>query len=132
MTFNAVNQFVAEPLVVAFAVVMCHELFECAAEVPFTQWDDPIQTFLFNRANKSLCVRIAVWCAERCPDQPHTSRLKHRLNRGAPLAIPVTDKKPLRLEHTIDRQLARALDHERFVRMRRGADDVDPSRVSVA
>ena len=93
--YNVVNKFVAEPLMVAFAVVMGHEVFQRATEVPLAQRHNAIQTFLFDRANKPFCVRIAVRCPEGGPDQPHTGRFEHRVNGGAPFAIPITDQKPL-------------------------------------
>jgi hypothetical protein len=60
---NTIHQFVAEALMVAFAVVVDHELRERAPEVPLTQLYDPLQAFLFDRTNKPLRVCIAVGCS---------------------------------------------------------------------
>ena len=72
VTCNTINQLVAEALMVAFAVVVEHELGERPTEVPLTQPNDPVQAFLFDRANKPLHVHVAGGCATRGPDHAHT------------------------------------------------------------
>jgi hypothetical protein len=89
---NTVDQFVAEPVMVAFAMIVDEGLGERTAEVPLTKRNKAVQAFLFDGANKPLRVRIAVRRAERCPDYSHTGRLKQVSNRGTPLPIAIADQ----------------------------------------
>jgi hypothetical protein len=45
---NTVNQIVAETLMIAFAMVVDKELGERTTEVPLTERNHTIQTFLFD------------------------------------------------------------------------------------
>jgi hypothetical protein len=45
---NTIDQLVAKALMVAFAMVVDHELRERTTEVPLTQRYDPVQAFLFD------------------------------------------------------------------------------------
>jgi hypothetical protein len=101
--FNTINQFVAEPLMVAFAMIVNKERGEGTTEVPRPQWNTAVQACLFDRANKPLRMRIAVRRAERCPDHAHRGRLEQVSNRTAPLLIAVANQETLRLEHAVCR-----------------------------
>ena len=46
--FNTINQFVAEPLMVAFAMIVNKALGEGTTEVPLPQWNKAVQAFLFD------------------------------------------------------------------------------------
>jgi hypothetical protein len=65
-TSNTLDQFVAEALMVAFAMVVDHELPERTTQMPLTQRNEVVQAFFLDRANKPLRVRIAVRGAKRC------------------------------------------------------------------
>ena len=45
---DTIDQFVVEALMVAFAVIVNHELRERTTEMPFTEWNHAIQAFLSN------------------------------------------------------------------------------------
>jgi hypothetical protein len=68
---DAIDQFVTNPLMVAFAVIMDHVFGERTAEVPLAQRYEAVQTFLFDRPDKAFRVRIAVRRTERSPDDAH-------------------------------------------------------------
>jgi hypothetical protein len=76
MGSSIVDQVVAEALMVAFAMIMDHELGERTTKVPFPERNHAVQALFLYRPNKPLRVRIAVGCAERCPDHAHTGRLE--------------------------------------------------------
>ena len=76
---------------VAFAMIVSDELGERPTEMPLAERNHAVQAFLFNGANKPLRVRFAVGRTERRPDDAHTGLFKQVPNRGAPLAIPVTN-----------------------------------------
>ena len=59
------NQPIVKTLVIPFPVVVRHERSERPAQVGFTEDDDPIQTFLLDRPDESLRVRITVGRLER-------------------------------------------------------------------
>jgi hypothetical protein len=75
----AVDQFVAEPLMIAFAMIMDDELRECTTKVPLTERNHAVQAFLLDRSNKPLRMRIGV------------SRRLHRLR--------AVRRKPFRVTH---------------------------------
>jgi hypothetical protein len=130
-SIRGVDEVVADALMVTFTVIVGHELRERAAQVPLSERNEAVETFLFDGTNEPLRVRIAVRRPERYPYNPHTRCLEDVPNGGAPLAITVADEKSLSIEHAVDgiRQLPRDLEHERFVRMRCTGDDLDPPRV---
>ena len=78
--FNTINQFVAEPLMVAFAMIVNKELGEDTTEVPLPQWNTAVQASLLDSANKPLSMCIAVRRAERCPDHAHPGPLEQGSN----------------------------------------------------
>jgi hypothetical protein len=55
---NIVDEFVAAPLMMAFAMIVDKELGEGPTEVPLPQENKTVQACLFDRANKPLRVRI--------------------------------------------------------------------------
>ena len=126
LNLHAVDQFIAEALMVALAMIVGHELGERATEMPLTERNHPIQAFLFDGPNKPLRMRIAVRRPKRCLDDAHTRRLEQIPNREAPLPIAVADQDAVSVDHAVGRggELACDLEHEGLVRMRRGADDV--------
>ena len=90
---TTINQVVADPLMVALAMIVDEELGERTAKMPLTNRNEAVQVFLFDRANKPLRMRIAVRRAERCPDDARTGRFEQVSNRGALLPIPVADQR---------------------------------------
>jgi hypothetical protein len=53
-------RLIAEPLMVAFAVIVDHELPQGTPQVLLTKRDEAVQAFLFDRPNKPLRMRIGV------------------------------------------------------------------------
>ena len=60
LLWRTIDQHVAQPLVVPFAMVMRHELGERPSKVAFTERDDAIEAFLPDRAHKPLAVGIQI------------------------------------------------------------------------
>ena len=56
----AVDEFVAEPLVIPLPVVMRDELGDRPAEITFTERDHPVEALVLDRAREALRVRIGV------------------------------------------------------------------------
>jgi hypothetical protein len=69
---HSVDQFVAEPLMIAFAVVVDHDLRERMPQVPLTDRDETIQALFFDRPDESLRMRVAIRRAKRSLDHSHT------------------------------------------------------------
>jgi hypothetical protein len=53
---------------------------------------DPIQTFLFDRAHEAFCVRVAVRRGRRRPDHANADRAEHRLHRRGPVRVPIAQQ----------------------------------------
>jgi tetratricopeptide (TPR) repeat protein len=127
----SLDQFVAEPLVIPFTVVV-HDVFgERTTKVSFAERNQPIQAFLLDRPYKSLRVSIAVRRAERDLDGPDAGRLKEVLDIRAPFPVAVADQDSSIAEHPVGciRDRPAHLPHEGLVRVRRGPDNPDSSRM---
>ena len=117
-----IDQLVIKSLVVSFAMVVCDEVDERPPEVTFTERDDAIQAFLFDRADEPLRMRVAVWCPERCPDDADARCREETFDAKAPLAITIADQHAMRVEASVGvlRQVTHGLDEEGFIWMRGG------------
>jgi hypothetical protein len=90
--WRAVDEFVAESLVIPLPMVMLDELGDRPAEMTFTERDDPAQTFVLDGPYEALRVRVRVGRLKR---RLHHSdpRLTQAFADGrAPLRIPVADQ----------------------------------------
>ena len=56
----AVDEHIAQPLMISLVVIIGHELGQGAAEVTLPDRDDPIQALLFDRSHKALRMRVRV------------------------------------------------------------------------
>jgi hypothetical protein len=72
-SLERLNQLVTDALVVPLGMVVDYELGNRASKMSFPEQDHPLQALLLDRPNESLCVRVAVGCTERCPNEPHSS-----------------------------------------------------------
>jgi hypothetical protein len=61
------DQFVAEPLMVAFAVIVDCEFRERMPRVPLTERYEAVQALLFDRPTKPLRMRVAIRVATGLP-----------------------------------------------------------------
>jgi len=118
---QSVDKLVAETLMIAFPVIVGDEFGHGPTEMAFTERDHLVQAFLLDRADKALCIRIAVWRTERRLHESNASRREKVLNGGTPLPIPVADQDGTRAERSGNgvSQVAHRLDDERFIRVRR-------------
>ena len=69
---DAVDELIAEALMVAFAVIVPHKLREGMPQVPFTEQYEAVQALRFDRPNKPLRICVAIRGAKWCLDHPHT------------------------------------------------------------
>jgi hypothetical protein len=62
------DQSIAQPLMVAFRVIMLHEFTHRAAQRRLPDENHPIQTFFFDRANEALGISVQIRRHRRQPD----------------------------------------------------------------
>ena len=74
LRLRRIDQFVAKSLVVAFAMVMRHEIGERPPKMAFSERDDAIEAFFFDRADEAFRVCIAVRRTGRCPNHADARR----------------------------------------------------------
>ena len=124
-----IDQFVIKSLVVSFAMVVCDEVDERPPEVTFTERDDAIQAFLFDRADEPLRMRIAVWCPERCADHANARCREEALDPKAPFAITIAEQHAMHVTACVAvlRQVPHGLDEKGFMWMRGGPQNLDPT-----
>jgi hypothetical protein len=129
LPWQVIDQLVAQPLMVSFAIVVCHELGEGSPQVPFTEGDHAIEAFLLDRTHEPLRMRIAVRRQERGPNHSDACRCEEALYGGAPLSIAVADQQVIPGEHAIDivGKPAHRFDDERRVRVWCSAENMDPT-----
>jgi hypothetical protein len=128
---NAGDQLIPEALMIALAVVVDHVLCKRTTKVPLTERNEPVQALFLDRADKPFGVRVAVRRAKRCLNHLHTGILKQLPDGEAPLPVAVAEEHPVSAQQALIRncQMTYDLEHERFIRMRCGARDLDAARV---
>src|SRR5688500_10601445 len=99
---------------IAFTVIVGDEFGHGPAKMAFTERDHLVQAFLLDRADKPLCICIAVRRTERCLYDSHASSLEEVLNGDTPLPISVADQNGVRAEYSLNRvsQVTHRLDDE--------------------
>jgi len=55
--YGAVNQGVLQTLMIPLALLVFDELGHRSSEMPFPQWDHPVETLFLDRSHKPLIVR---------------------------------------------------------------------------
>ena len=64
--------------------------------------DHLAQTLILDRANKSLCKRVGVWCLKWSEHNLHTRILNHRLELLREFGIPVEEEKSFSKQEPVD------------------------------
>jgi hypothetical protein len=121
LMWRTVDQFVVEPLVVLFAMVVRYEIREGPPKMAFTERDHAVKTFFSDRAHEPLRMGIAVRRQERRPNHANACGLKEALDGGAPLPVAIANQHAMPAQQPVDvvGQIAHRLDDERLVRMPR-------------
>ena len=111
-------------------MVVGDELSQSPTKVRFAQRDDTLQALLLHRADKPFRMRVAVR-RTRGVRSTRTDRREPLLYRATPLRIMIADQDPSPPQEGVSLASDRpqALDDEGFVRIRRRAQDLYPSRV---
>ena len=106
---------------VPLAVIVDNELGDRAAKMSLAQWNHEIKTFLLDRANEPLRIRVAVRRPERCPNTADALAFEELQHRTTPLAVPIANQKTPVRQDTVDRirHVANGLHHEGFIRVSR-------------
>ena len=97
------NQAIVDALVIPFLMVVIDERRERSTQVRFSQDDDPIQAFLFDRPDETFRVRVAVGRLKRRLHDTNAAVSQGLAERGAPFRVPVADEDPVATEHTVIR-----------------------------
>jgi hypothetical protein len=77
---------------IPLVVVVGHELGYRATKMPLPEQDHALEALLLDRPNESLRVRVAVGCAERCPNDSYSLVFKEFQYATAPLPIAIADQ----------------------------------------
>jgi hypothetical protein len=96
--------------------------------VPLTKWNEPIQALLLDRTDKSLgvCVCVAIVRTKWRLNHSHPGLFQKSRDGHAPFPIAVAQEHAQSVAPAVSRNrpLPHDLDHEGFVQMRRGPDDL--------
>ena len=79
---RAVNEFVAEPLVIPLLVIVCNELGDRPAEMTVTKRDHPVEALVLDRAPEAFRVGIRVGRLKRCLHHADPSLVTGGRGRG--------------------------------------------------
>ena len=100
------------------------------SKMALAEWNQSIETLPFNRADEALGVGVCVRRPIRRPDDADPRVLQACANWLTPLRVPVADQHAT--HPTVGRcEGPRHLAHERLVRMRRRAEDLNPPRTQL-
>ena len=121
------NQLVVETLVIPFAMVVRDKFRDRAPEMTLPYWNHPVETFLFDRSDEPLSVRIRVRSARRRQNHADASVAKLLSHCTAPFSIPIADERAMADQYAV---ISRGdephhLAHEELSRMGRGPEHVD-------
>jgi hypothetical protein len=89
---RAVDQRIADPLVIALGMIVRDVLTNQPTEVPLAKREHPIQAFLFDRSHEAFCIRVAVRRGRRRPHHANADRAEHDLHRRGPIRIPIAQQ----------------------------------------
>jgi hypothetical protein len=89
---DAVDERVAQRLMIALVMIVINEFPDRPSEVFLANRNDPIETFLFDRSDKSFRVRIRIRRLERCLHHAEASLVQQPSHLRAPFPIPIADQ----------------------------------------
>ena len=89
---RAVDERIAEALVIALAMVVLAELCQSVSEVAFAERNHAIEAFVSDRAHESLGVRVGIGRLVRRLHHSDSRIVQELAHRRAPLGVPVTDQ----------------------------------------
>jgi hypothetical protein len=128
LALSTPDQFVLETLVIALVMIVDHVFGQRVTEVPLTERNETVQALFLDRADKPFRVRVAVGRTKRGLHHAHTGAFQNC--RTARLHFRSRSQRnargPSRL--SLGRQVPCDLQHECFVRMRRGSQDLRTPR----
>src|SRR6187200_2536913 len=106
---------------VPLAVIVDDELGDRAAKMSLAQWNHEIKTFLLDRANEPLRIRVEVRRRERCRITANAFAFEELKHGTTPLAVPIANLHTPIYQDAVNRirQAADGLHHEGFIRVSR-------------
>ena len=118
---RAVNEFVAEPLVIPLLVVVGNELGDRPAEMPVAEWNHPVEALMLDRAHEPFGIGIRIRGLERRLHHADPSLTQARAHGYAPFRVPDTDQHAMTAQDPLVRRGERATDlaHEDLIGMGR-------------
>ena len=127
---GSVDQLVAEPLVVAFFVIMIEEGGTGSAKRSLSEQDQFVETLGFDRQNKSLAVSVQVRTSSWQLDVLHAGVSEDSEKLVSELGVTVVNEVALVAKETVLAvdEVSGDLRHEGGIRVRRDAGDLDAAR----
>ena len=112
---------------ISLTMIVLDKFRDRPSEVPFTERNHPIETFLFDRAHEALRVGVGIRRLERRLYNVDTSLRQQLSELATPLSVAVTDQHAMIPQQSVlgPRERATDLAHEQLVRMRCGSHDLD-------
>src|SRR5690349_13921010 len=96
------NQAIVEPLVIALEMIVLGELGDREAEVAFTERNELVKAFGFDREHEALRDRIQVRALRRQLEAPDAGRAKDRAKRLSEQRVAVMDQVALASQDSVD------------------------------
>ena len=95
---------------IAFAMILRDVLGHGLAEVPLAQWNEAIETFLFDRADEPLSVGICIRRPPRRLHNPDALITQQPAYLSAPFRVPIADEHAMRAQESVIRHRQRTTD----------------------
>src|SRR4030095_11739714 len=111
---------------VSLVMVVRDILVDRASQVALAEWNQSMQAFELDGPHEPFCMRVTVRSADGRLDNVDTRGAQERDHRAAPFSIAIANQHRARVQNTVDvvGEMPYGLQHEGFVWMRRGTNDV--------
>jgi hypothetical protein len=122
---RAGDEAIADTLVIPFGVVVRDVLRYSRSKMPFSEWNQPIQAFFFDRPYEPFGVGVCIGGALGREDHTDARFVESTPHVAAPLPVSIANEDVGRARILGHRQRPHDLLHEQRVGMRRGPEDLD-------
>ena len=92
LRWRTLNQFVAQPLMIPLAMIVGDKFGDGPSKMALAERNQPIETFLFDRADEAFGVGVRIRRPIRRLDDAEPGVLQARADRLTPLRVPVADQ----------------------------------------
>jgi len=109
-------------------MVVRNILVDRVSQVALAEWNQSMQAFELDGPHEPFCMRVTVRSTDGHLDNVDSGTAQERERWAAPFSIAIANQHRARVQNAVDvvGEMPQGLQHEGFVWMRRGTNDVHP------